>query len=50
LETLDAPDEWEAHKALLRAGGSETHRTQRLPLALRGRLLDQQKRLTSKIA
>jgi len=34
----------------LRAGGSETHRTQRLPLALRGRLLDQQKRLTSKIA
>jgi len=27
LETLDAPGEWEAHKALLRAGGSETHRT-----------------------
>jgi ATP-dependent Lhr-like helicase len=22
LETLDAPDEWEAHKALLRAGSS----------------------------
>jgi ATP-dependent Lhr-like helicase len=50
LETLDAPGEWEAHKALLRAGGSETHRTRRLPLVLRGRLSDQQKPLTSKIA
>ena len=49
LETLDAPDEWEAHKALLRAVGPEVDRTPRLPPALRGRL-DREKRVISKIA
>src|SRR5262249_9593382 len=32
LETLDAPEEWDAHKALLRAAGSEMGGTNNLPL------------------
>jgi ATP-dependent helicase Lhr and Lhr-like helicase len=51
LETLDAPDEWEAHKALLRAA-PEIGQTKTLPLQPRGPLLvtDREKHATSKIA
>jgi hypothetical protein len=52
LETLDAPDEWEAHKALLRATGPERGGTKNLPPQAHGPLwvADQEKRVTSKIA
>ena len=38
LETLDAPDEWQAHKALLRAAGPEMGGTKSLPLQPHGPL------------
>jgi ATP-dependent helicase Lhr and Lhr-like helicase len=52
LETLDAPEAWEAHKALLRAAGSEMGGTNNLPLRRRGPLsvADREKRVASKIA
>jgi ATP-dependent Lhr-like helicase len=52
LETLDAPDEWEAHKALLRATGPERGGTKNLPPQPHGPLwvADQEKRVASKIA
>ena len=52
LETLDAPDEWEAHKALLRAAGPEMDRTKGLRPQPHGPLwvADQEEPVTSKIA
>ena len=52
LETLDAPDEWEAHKALLRAAGPEMDRTKGLWPQPHGPLgvADQEEPVTSKIA
>ena len=52
LETLDAPDEWEAHKALLRAAGPELDRTKGLSPQPHGPVwvADQEERVTSKIA
>ena len=52
LETLDAPDEWEARKALLRAAGHEMGGTRGLLLRPHGPLLlsDQEKRAAAKIA
>ena len=52
LETLDAPDEWEAHKALLRATGPERGGTKNLPPQPHGPswVADHEKRVASKIA
>jgi ATP-dependent helicase Lhr and Lhr-like helicase len=52
LEALDAPDEWEAHKALLRAAGPEMDRTKGLRPRPHGPLwvADQEEPVTSKIA